>query len=395
MKRYKACSIFLGMTIMLLSVASCGGQGSQPSSEQPEEEQESLKQPEEVLLNSFEGYEDIYDFNYTGAFRLDCVEDTEYVTDGKYALKYTVGRQDADKTTAYVFGVPLYSLDGTENYRDFSRAKTVTYDVYNASDTDITLATSILQKTVGQKLSNNQKTTLKAGERATVSYEINRCEIFFSLGLDGPTHVNITVKGEDPEVYFDNMRICYSPDEFEVPEMTLDEDELISFEKAYQSFAIYTTGMTLKAEVITDPMIAYEGMRCLRVYREDIEDGTVLYAGGKVGISAKVLENINFDLYGGDSYITFDYMTSWKGTDMWTVPRLVSSSSAAYANITGLMLPCDGCWHTVCIPLSFAPAFFDYIEIDFQGGTYGDVYLDNFRMERTLPQDAIVAKGYN
>ena len=48
---------------------------------------------------------------------------------------------------------------------------------------------------------------------------------------------------------------------------------------------------------------------------------------------------------------------------------------------------CDQKWHTFYIPLAFAPTFFDNIEVSFDGGTRGEFYLDNFRMEQTLPEN--------
>ena len=356
---------------------------------------EPVKSSDVVLLNSFENYEEVYDFYYSGKYRLDCVTDKQYVTDGKYALKYTVGSQEADSSTAYTLGVPLYHNGEEESYRDFSKMVKVTYDVYNASEEEVLLGTSILQKKTGLMYSNMQKSTVKAGEKTTVTYEVNRYEIFYSLGLEGPTHVNIMVKGNHPEVYFDNMRLHYGVEEFVAPDTTIDENELIGFEKAYQSFVTYTTGMVMKSEVVVNPEIASEGMRCVRVYREGIEDGEVLYAGGKFGISATYLGNINFEAYTGEAYVAFDCRTTWNdGNKLWIVPRLIATAGS-YVNVANIIIPCDGEWHTVYIPLSFAPQFFDNIEIDFQGRTIGDVYLDHFRMETTVPENVILAEKYS
>ena len=99
---------------------------------------------------------------------------------------------------------------------------------------------------------------------------------------------------------------------------------------------------------------APEGFRYARVYRDGVADGTAVW-GGKFGISANYMGNMNFNLYPAGAYIAFDYKATWNGSNMWVVPRLVSSVSNAYANIRNLTLPCDNAWHTVCIPLSFAP----------------------------------------
>ena len=142
---------------------------------------------------------------------------------------------------------------------------------------------------------------------------------------------------------------------------------------------------------------ASQGNCFVKIRREGIEDGIALYRGGKFGISANYLSNINFEAYPADAYIAFDYKTSWSGNTLWTVPRLVSAESGLYANINGCIFDCDEKWHTYYIPLSFAPRFFDTIEIDFQGGTFGEVYLDDFRVETKLPEgiaSKYVARSY-
>lgn len=348
--------------------------------------------PEEVLLNSFENYMEVHDFYYSGDFRFDCVSG-ENVTEGSGAVRYTVGERDKEKTTSNTFGVPLYNLEGTKNYRDFSKMTKITYDVYNAGDTAANFATSILQKKIGLMYSNVQTTKVEAGQKATIAYTVNKYEIFYSLGIDGPTHVNVMISAVNPDVYIDNMVLHYGTETFVAPKGEFSENEILSFERAYQSFVTYTTGTVLKSEVVVDPENAPEGYRYARVYREGVADGTAVW-GGKFGISAKYMGDMNFNLYPTGTYIAFDYKATWNGANMWVVPRLVSSSSNAYANIKGLTLPCDNMWHTVCIPLSFAPPLFDNIEISFDGGTYGDVYLDDFRVETSLPQGAIVATAW-
>lgn len=359
--------------------------------EKKETDGAAAPQPTEVLLNSFENYREVHDFYYSGTFRLDCVK--EHATEGEGAVRYTVSETAADKKTSNVLGVPLYNLEGTKNHRDFSRMTKITYDVYNAGDTEVEFATSILQKKIGLMYSNVQTAKVPAGESATITYSVNKYEIFYSLGIDGPTHVNVNIVGVNPEVYIDNMVLHYGEESFVAPEAEYGKDEILSFERAYQSFVIYTTGTTLKAEVIVDPETATEGFRCARIYRAGVADGTAVW-GGKFGISANYMGEMNFNLYPADAYIAFDYKATWNGANMWVVPRLVSSASNAYANIKNLTLPCDNAWHTVCIPLSFAPAFFDNIEISFDGGTYGDVYLDNFRMITSLPENAVLAKEW-
>ena len=374
--------------LILALVAAVSVFASFGCDEKKETDGAAAPQPTEVLLNSFENYREVHDFYYSGTFRLDCVK--EHATEGEGAVRYTVSETAADKKTSNVFGVPLYNLEGTKNYRDFSRMTKITFDVYNAYAAPVTIATSILQKKIGLMYSNVQMAEVAAGQQAEITYSVNRYEIFYSLGIDGPTHVNVTISGVNPEVYVDNMVLHYGEETFVAPDAEIAENEILSFERAYQSFVTYTTGTVLKSEVVVDAENAPEGFRYARVYRDGVADGTAVW-GGKFGISANYMGNMNFNLYPAGAYIAFDYKATWNGSNMWVVPRLVSSVSNAYANIRNLSLPCDNAWHTVCIPLSFAPAFFDNLEISFDGGTYGDVYLDDFRMETELPEGAIVA----
>lgn len=348
---------------------------------------ESDKFVSEVLLNSFENYYDCYDFYYSGDYVIDFEKTENTVTDGTYAMKLTPDSSNAGKTTSMTFGVPLYELGSDENnYRDFSKMSRITFDVYNDSDNEVLVSTSIMQKKIGYMYSNMQGAVVAAKSKATVTYSVNRYEIFYALGITGPTHVNVGVSGLDPLVYVDNMRLHYTQDEFVEPEAVIQKDEIIKFEKAYQAFVTYTTGTVLKAEVLADVSNASEGNCYVRIRRDGVEDGVAVY-GGRFGISANYLGNIKFDSYPATSYIAFDYKSGWSSANAWVVPRLVSSSSGGYANIHGANFVCDEKWHTFYIPLAFAPAFLDNIEISFDGGTKGEFYLDNFRMEMELPEN--------
>lgn len=349
---------------------------------------ETAAEPSKALLNSFESYSEVYDFYYSGAFTFSFSSDNTYVTEGEAAVCYAADPVNAGTITANTFGVPLYNLAGDKNYRDFSKLQRITYDVYNASATEITLATSIMQKKVGIMNSNAQIVTVGAGEKATVTYSVNGYEIFYSLGIDGPTHVNINITGTDPCVYFDNMVLHYGTQTFTAPEIDSTDMDFLTFEKAYEGFVTYMTGTKTKAVTKTDPEFASEGYRYLALERQDAEDDAAVTSNGKFGISAKYLGEFNFSTVAEGSYIAFDYRCGWEGAALWVVPRLVSSTSGGYINGQGVNLTADDEWHTLCMPFDRAPSFFDNIEIDLLGTTYGDVFLDNFRIVSELPAGA-------
>lgn len=372
-------SLALCLSFSATVFAAC----SENSSETMTEEQ-----PSEVLLNSFESYSEVYDFYYSGAFNFSFNSDAAYVTEGENAVCYKADPVNADTVTANTFGVPLYNLAGDKNYRDFTKLQRITYDVYNASESEITLATSIMQKKVGVMNSNAQIVTVGAGEKATVTYSVNGYEIFYSLGIDGPTHVNINITGIDPCVYFDNMVLHYGTQTFTAPEIDSTDMDFLTFEKAYEGFVTYMTGTKTKAVTKTDPEFASEGYRYLALERQDAEDGAAVTSNGKFGISAKYLGEFNFSTVAEGSYIALDYRCGWEGAALWVVPRLVSSTSGGYINGQGVNLTADDEWHTLCMPFDRAPSFFDNIEIDLLGTTYGDVFLDNFRIVSELPAGA-------
>ncbi len=345
----------------------------------------------EKLICGFESYDEMYDVHSSGTFRLDFNSDKQYVTEGNGSVFLSVDERDGASVTEAGFGVKLYSNDGEKNYRDFSHVTTVTFDVFNASADAVAINTSLMQKKIGYMYSNIQTQSVEAGQKATVSYTVNPYEIYYSLGIDEPTHFNVTVRGVDPKVYFDNMVLHYKEEGFTAPAVSIDGNKILDFEKSYHSFVTYTTGSLLKAEVRSDASVASEGSRYIRVYRNGMADGTVLYAGGKFGISAKYLSNYNFaDPNKINSYIAFDYKATWSSSQkLWTVLRLVATSSGAYLNSRGTHLIADKNWHTIYVPFDKLPQMFDNLEVSFDGGSYGDILFDNFRVVDELPQSVI------
>ena len=141
-----------------------------------------------------------------------------------------------------------------------------------------------------------------------------------------------------------------------------------------------------------------EGTRYLCVYRDGIEDGVVSYNDGKVIIPSNYLNKMDFSKYPTTAYIAYDYKSGWVGGNFWFGPRFVSSEYGGYANILGGNLVCDGEWHTFYIPISYLPKGFDTLELLFQGGSYGNMYFDNFRVVGEVLQGTgsqFIATGYS
>ena len=348
----------------------------------------------EVLLNSFESYQDVYNFATTGTLKFNFVSDEDSVTDGKKAGQIVVGEKDDDSEETASIAVPLMSSDGQENYRDFSKAVKLTYDVYNPSENIITLSTALMQKKANNSLTNGVKTILQPNEKATVSFPVNKFELFYSFGIDKVTHVNISVTGIRAKANIDNLRLFYNNMGFSAPELSQTGKEILTFEKAYDEFLISTTGTVFQSEIVTDAATASEGFRYLKINRNGYQDGELTdYYSGQLHISSGYLSKVNWDAF-GDSYIAFDCKLLWTGGTYTLITRLVSIEKGGYAN-TSVKIPCDDEWHTVCIPLKFAPYHFDNIQLWAQYSTKGGMAFDNFRIEEMPPNGAIVVDKYS
>ena len=319
---------------------------------------------------------------------MDFVKDENGVTNGQRAALISSDRKWAGKKSNLVIGVPLSKANSTgNNYRDFSKMQSVTYDVYNAGETALTITTTPMKLVGGYTYGKPQSTVVEAKTKATITYYVNRYEIFYALGMQGTTHINIGAKGTDVSLFVDNMRLHYIDDTFVEPQVIVDKDEIIGFEKSYQSFAVVALGSILQTEVVADASFASEGNRYVRVSRNGIADGVASYGDGKVVIPSNYLNKIDFSKYSTDAYIAYDYRVCWTGVPFWFGPRLVSSEYGGYANVSGGSLVSDNQWHTFYVPAKFMPTGFDTIELLFEGGTFGDVCFDNFRMVEGLPED--------
>lgn len=352
---------------------------------------------QDTLVNSFETYGDLFDFDYSGKFILDVNSDTKYITDGNTSLKYEVGNKQKNALSKSTFNIPVYRANGTKDYRDFSKAEKVSYDVFNAGSGDVKIFTSLLSKKQGYLYSDSQEYVLKQNESTTIEYSVNRFSLYYALGIDQVTHISITVSGVNPILYFDNMRIHYGSEEFTAPEVTADGYNLLDFERSYHEFVTYITGTEYAAEIVNNPAETQNGNRYLRIYRKNYSDGQVLYGGGKLGISANYLSGYELTSLPETSYIAFDLRMCWNNPSakMWIVPRLVSTAGGGYINVQNITIPADDTWHTVCIPSKIAPLLFDNIEVSFDGGAYGDMAFDNFRVVTEIPENAIVATTWS
>ncbi len=249
--KYKKIATLAMCAPLLFGAAACGGNNNNNGNAQKAE------QPVyEALVNSFESYADAYDFDYSGKFILSVNKNAEYLTDGAASLYFTVDETRAGKSVEGTFNVPAYRMDGSKDYRDFSKVSRVTYDVFNAGEKEISINTCLLSKKQGYLYSNAQTEIIAPGEKKEVTYKVNPYSLYYALGIDQITHISVNVLGTDPQVYFDNLRLRYVSREFVAPETETGGNSLLNFEKGYHSFVTYVTGTNYAAEVVNDSALA-------------------------------------------------------------------------------------------------------------------------------------------
>ena len=255
----------------------------------------------------------------------------------------------------------------------------VSYDVINATETEVVVNTSIASISNTVYSTSVLTNTLAGNETKRVEYVLDRYQMHYSIGLKNATHVLLEIKGTDPVLYIDNVQIVYRSDEFIVPETSLKENEICSFESAFQDSIMFLSHVALRGEIVIDPVNASEGFRYYKLTDSSDEKGL----WKRCGFMSAYLDTLNLDEK-RDSYIAYDIKLGHLGGNCSIVTRLVDSDRNVYKNIN-TVVPADGKWHTVCVPISIAPTGFDTLEFSngFKNTEY--VALDNFRIVDTPP----------
>lgn len=381
--------VFKLLSLGLCSILTCavlGGCGNKSGGKEKENEDFVSK----AVISSFESYSDFYNIFTTDALRTEINSDKNFVTDGEKSLKFMKNHTPTGKYGSSNIGIPLVKNED-EALKDFSKALNITYDVFNASNAEVDITTSVMKHT-GSSLggsvtrSGEQKITLAAGEQKAVNYVIDRNMLYFSLGINEPTHINLKIDGVDPTIYVDNMQINYVQESYVAPELTVAEDELCSFEQGFQDFVFAPTGPFAKGELVTDPSGASEGVRYYKVNAVS-DDISTLW--GQVGFASNYLNKLGVDSVSKTKWLAYDIKITWKGSTSRIATRLIKSAPLRYNNVYA-NIPHDNKWHTVCLPMTLAPEGIDSINVSLGMQLKGDLCLDNFRFVDTPPVGAIV-----
>ncbi len=375
-------SIVRTLFSIFLAVCSVGFVGCKEEETEPKEEIKNYD-----MVTSFEEYYDFYTLytKSTQPCRVEMNKASEFITDGDMSLKFIKSTKTTGTVSSTSLGVPLKKKDGT-SLGDFSRVASVSYDVINPTQSEITLNTSIASISSSVWSTSVFTTTLAGNETKRVEYVLDRYQMHYSIGLKNATHVLLEIKGIDPVLYIDNVQIVYRSDEFIIPETSLKENEICSFEYAFQDSITFLSNPALHGEIVIDPANASEGFRYYKLTDSSDEKGL----WRRCGFMNTYLSSLNLDAK-RNSYIVYDIKLGHTGGDCSVVTRMVESGRNNYTNINTL-IPADGKWHTVCVPISLAPIGFDTLEFSNGFKITEYVALDNFRIVDTPPTGVKVSQ---
>ena len=305
MKRIMALLLAL---CTVLPVAACGDKT-------PDEQAKT----DTVIVCDFESRDEVrkIDFgNYFGRNSLN--SDKTFVRSGEKSLKIqTQGYGLGDGTGGYPYisfatGYLADSDDETD-YGDFELVEYVMFDIYNdnADEKKITIA---LEDKNYQRTSDKEY-VLPAKSWSRVVYDTNRANLSLTFDM---AHVRTVIVSfeptrfdeELPTYYIDRYAYKYAAEKAEA-QITLDEDEICSFDKEYQAYATVSSIMggggsrvcVPATSINTSPKFAKSGSS-LRV---DMAHGSVQDASWPYFVlSEKLLKSIDFTKYGMDDEIVFD-----------------------------------------------------------------------------------------
>lgn len=406
MKKSVSVILLSAMILSSLSFAACeeGGQTSDSESYGT-----GNAKATEFLLGDFESMSELGDhFSFLNRFgRITLTDEKTYVTHGASAAKLEVYGDYNAAANIPAMEVNLSSFSENGAF-DLSRLNNFTFDFYHAGDTEISIEAAL---TIGGESTNYTKYKVSPGKNSiTLNYNVS----VLSVGYDMTKGQTLTIRfpkpipeggGLDPELhytfYMDNLKVNYLLTNPEPLQIELDENEVCSFDKAYQEYVVGVGGVGpcegCMPEVSINTDLAYcknlEGNSLKVVLPTGVaplNDGwPYLYVINAVweaaGLREHVVEGYElvFDVYSDDSHhfgveiFHESYPTIALGSGFDTSPRS---------------------WSEVRIPLSQMIVYNEKgeVEKDYTQGmtafafTYGKfatpdktIYFDNMRFEKS------------
>ena len=187
------------------------------------------------LVSDFENYDEINKFTFEWYFGSASINtDPQYVTSGNASMKVTDTKKTAQVT------IPLSGQFATVDYSDTSKLESVELDLYNASEEPYEMTIKLLYKD-GMVSSKKQEIVLEPNQWTNYVWQVDLKSISVNAEVTEASGFVINFeKNSEKTVYVDRLQFNYSEENLPVYEVTLDENELCSFEKEYQEYALYS-----------------------------------------------------------------------------------------------------------------------------------------------------------
>lgn len=350
----KLWSVLLA-TATIFAAAGCGetgktSEGSQSSADAGEENKAYR------VLNDFEDYgtgvEPLLLLNYFGKVSLNT--DKEYVKSGERSLKAVPEGCSSEGRYSPILKQPLRIEKSGKDYRDVSRFKMVSTQIYNASDDAVSMKMQ-MQFFDGYQ-TNTQTYTLQKGWNTVVynvdpqildiSYDISDCKGLLYI-FDPPA------EGNAPTLYFDDIRIYLSEGKFVPLDTSVDKNEVCSFDKLYQEYVVIPnikySDFAPTLEINTDLNYVKSG-KSLKVSMPKNDGSFTTYTYTGFSLNKEFVHSVGLDEYDGEQYFSF-----WVYNDGSSRQRLFIEffdyGGVKYYKKTDIYVNA-GEWHNVRIKMS-------------------------------------------
>ena len=203
-----------------------------------------------VSLSDFETYKPDFQLirvhNHFGAINVNT--DPNYVKSGKASAKLQPLGGYISTTSPFMY-YPLYSETFGFDYKDLSRLRQVTAEIYNAEDYEIKMDYGIVMEVPNVDMVNKTspvKVTLAPGWN-TVTYDVDVSVINILYDITdaqgvyfGFERVGSRDIEDAPTLYLDDIQLHYSRKAKEVENLlSFSENEVCNFDKLYQRYVIY------------------------------------------------------------------------------------------------------------------------------------------------------------
>lgn len=158
----------------------------------------------DVLLNGFESIEDLYKFKtsnvqYENILSYDLNDEKKYISEGEKSLKVTISSGSVEELMF------PFSYKGNDLF-DISKLSVVKFDIFNASEKDLTMDLNIYNsKTFNILLTNSY--TLKSNEFTSIEYNVSAIAVKNNFETIKGVQLRFANENANSVFYLDNLRV--------------------------------------------------------------------------------------------------------------------------------------------------------------------------------------------